>query len=526
MKASCPECGLSEPSADYEDLTSLLRSGASHEDVDSVTLHHEAVHLEKELTVLTSLLDETHRKHAKVKLALDSRNSLIRAHIRRLPRELLLEVFHHLQNESDSGLDSMRAPWIFAHICSFWRDTCLSSPSLFATISIDNECSIYPVTHLVSEALRLAKNHPLTIKIHRRFRVNTNFENLFDHLALSSEYWSHVDIKVVEGYNLLRLLQGPRPLSLRHMSLEVTSTFLRTDGLSSSPLEYISHNGLLCDVPTTLRHLRYLSIRIMDSEEFWDVVDAAASLETFIVLNDHFREETPTSRDAEHRQVLFRPRLRYLEFRQSWIPFTLGSVAFPSLEEFWTVSKPIGEQGNSTRGLDMITEVGVQRIVDLVHRSQCSLRSFTLNSPILIPKHGPILHSSLSTLEVTFNDKSSEAAFFTLMTDTINIVPNLRCLTIHDRIIRQLGNGMVHLCLLEDGFEAMVLSRRAGSTSCLQQLKVEVHQRFTNLSPLSLYITGCREAYTVWQCKKDGIDAQLIYGGFDVMCKLVRLQAS
>ncbi len=523
MKASCPECGLSDPSADYQDLTSLLRSGVSYEDVDSAILHHEAFHLEAELAALTSLLDETHRKHTKFKLALDSRNSLIRAHIRRLPRELLLEVFHHIQNESDSGLDFMQAPWTCAQICSFWRDTCLSSPSLFATISIDNECSIYPITHLVSEALRLAKSHPLTIKIHRRFLINSSFEDLFDHLALSSEYWSHVDIKIVEGYNLLRLLQGPRPLRLRHMALEIKRPFPRTDRLSSSPLEYFSHNGFLCDVPITLRHLRHLSIHIMDSEEFWDVVDAAASLEIFIVLNNHFKEETPTIRRAEHR-VLFRPRLRHLEFRQSWIPFTLGNVTFPSLEEFWIVSKPsnlIGEQGNSTRGLDMITEAEVQRLIDLVHRSQCSLRFFTLDSPILIQKHGSILLPFLSSLEVTFNEESSEAAFFTLMTDVINVVPNLRCLTIHDRIIRQLGNGMVHLYLLEDGFEAMVLSRKAGSASCLEQLMVEVHHRFPNLYPLSLCITGCREAYTVWQCKTDGMDAQLIYGGFDIMCKLV-----
>ncbi|KAK0237435.1 hypothetical protein EDD85DRAFT_1003972 [Armillaria nabsnona] len=362
MKVSCPECGFSEPSADYQVLTSLLRSGASYEDVDSAILHHEAVHLEAELAALTSLLDETRRQHIKVKLALDSRNSLIRAHIRRLPRELLLEVFHHLQNESDNGLDFMQAPWICAQICSFWRDTCLSSPSLFAIISIDNECSIYPITHLVSEALRLAKSYLLTIKIHRRFLINSSFEDLFDRLALSSEYWSHVDIKIAEGYNLLRLLQGPRPLRLRHMTPEVQHPFPRTNRLSSSPLEYFSHNSFLCVVPITLRHLRHLSIHIRDSKEFWDVVDAAASLEIFIVLNDHFKEETPTSRHAEHRRVLFRPRLRHLEFRQSWIPFALGNVTFPSLEEFWIVSKPsnwIGEQGNSTRRLDMITEAEV-----------------------------------------------------------------------------------------------------------------------------------------------------------------------
>ncbi|KAJ7198377.1 hypothetical protein GGX14DRAFT_314032, partial [Mycena pura] len=51
--------------------------------------------------------------------------------IRRLPRDILGEIFSHYLGTSDSCLHSPKAPWHLVGVCAGWRAIALASPLLW-----------------------------------------------------------------------------------------------------------------------------------------------------------------------------------------------------------------------------------------------------------------------------------------------------------------------------------------------------------------------------------------------------------
>ncbi|KAF8054248.1 hypothetical protein FPV67DRAFT_1552644 [Lyophyllum atratum] len=114
----------------------------------------------------------------------DSYKSLLSAK-RRLPQEILAEIFSHMSCQSDTGpVRPLRraAPLSLCHVSSAWRQAALSSPSLWNTLALDIEVyhfreSQEPLISIIPSWFANASVLSL------RFSL---FNHLFSHLSLVS----------------------------------------------------------------------------------------------------------------------------------------------------------------------------------------------------------------------------------------------------------------------------------------------------------------------------------------------------
>ncbi len=163
------------------DITTLLRSWCSPERIDKITMAHvrldmiaidsvvqprlerlkqlesKVAHLRAELDIISPILDKYHSFHAP---------------IRRVPPEVLLSIFSHLEPGPMPLKDD--APWVLTRVCSSWRDIVTHTPTLWTTIRIDCPSGWWNlplspdltcISTLFTSSLRYSNNAPLDITL-------------------------------------------------------------------------------------------------------------------------------------------------------------------------------------------------------------------------------------------------------------------------------------------------------------------------------------------------------------------------
>ncbi len=128
------------------DITVLLRTGQSSEDLDSETLASVKEHiryLQSEIVArdehLQTQATSVQRERDLTVQDLENHESIF-APIRRLLNDVLLYIFQ-MSIDDRINLDVKTSPWLLGYICHHWRALSRSSPSLWADVSFESVCS-------------------------------------------------------------------------------------------------------------------------------------------------------------------------------------------------------------------------------------------------------------------------------------------------------------------------------------------------------------------------------------------------
>ncbi|KAK0477982.1 hypothetical protein IW261DRAFT_1484895 [Armillaria novae-zelandiae] len=112
--------------------------------------------------------------------------------IRRIPSEILMEIFSHTASFSPDILNTGSAPWVIGQVCRSWRSVCVKMcPSLWSTINIFSD----PCMHkkdprsLLQTVLSRSRQHGLAIRL-----PSSIGPIIWEELLAHGERWTNVHL--------------------------------------------------------------------------------------------------------------------------------------------------------------------------------------------------------------------------------------------------------------------------------------------------------------------------------------------
>ncbi|KAK0215724.1 hypothetical protein IW262DRAFT_232430 [Armillaria fumosa] len=205
---SCRNCGFvleSQPqNTDSSDnlVSQILRGQRPLLDSDDALLNAEIVELERLQSLYAAQLEEIQsRQHAVLK-ALANRKSIY-APIRRLPRDILIEIFHSVCDSWEkeactwgqkprNSLNVSGPLWLLGRVCGLWRDTLHSSPASWALRLVVEQPFSKHALEILQTYLERTGEHLLDLKI--VFGGMEEDEGILSLLVQSSHRWKNLDI--------------------------------------------------------------------------------------------------------------------------------------------------------------------------------------------------------------------------------------------------------------------------------------------------------------------------------------------
>ncbi|KAJ7062327.1 hypothetical protein C8F01DRAFT_1284860 [Mycena amicta] len=102
---------------------------------------HEIQHLDRKIAEIQKSLDDVVRQRTRLTEYVDAHKALL-SPIRRVPLDILSEIFIScLPTERNCVMSPGEAPILLGHICSYWREIALSTPSLWASLHFVDDLS-------------------------------------------------------------------------------------------------------------------------------------------------------------------------------------------------------------------------------------------------------------------------------------------------------------------------------------------------------------------------------------------------
>ncbi|KAK0443778.1 hypothetical protein EV421DRAFT_510864 [Armillaria borealis] len=205
---SCRNCGFVPESqlqnTNHSDnlVSQILRGQRPLLDSDHALLNTEIVELERLQLLYDTQLEKIQLRRRAVLTALESRKSIY-APIRRLPRDILIEIFDSVcdywwqeadENQSlrRHSLDISGPPWVLGRVCGIWRDTLLSSPASWARKLVVQA----PFSKYASEILQTYLDH--TGEYHLNLQVScrktAKDDEILSLLVQSCQRWTNLSI--------------------------------------------------------------------------------------------------------------------------------------------------------------------------------------------------------------------------------------------------------------------------------------------------------------------------------------------
>ncbi|KAK0185081.1 hypothetical protein F5146DRAFT_1125423 [Armillaria mellea] len=242
------------------------------------------------------------------------------APIRRLPRDILLEIF---SLSSSLNPDAGDYPWTLGHVCRWWRDIVHSSPPLWSFVVL---CQPYDPEIIETQLQRSGNYVPLSVYIstHDRDRGTQN-SAIVDRVMDLCHRWSKLELHTYAplyadpSRHAEKLpLFLPKLLTLKaqgtwsnHMILVLDAPLLKTVQLD---------NDLsLQSIP---RHITYLTLSGLSMKEL-------PSLSSFRNLVELRFEAGSVDQSANHASTITHPTIRYLSVSGiTMLPF----LTLPALE--------------------------------------------------------------------------------------------------------------------------------------------------------------------------------------------------
>ncbi|KAK0214665.1 hypothetical protein EDD85DRAFT_872407 [Armillaria nabsnona] len=383
------------------DITSLLRSWCSPGDIDKITMAHvrldmiavdslvqprlerlkelesEVAHLRAELDLISPILDKYHSFHAP---------------IRRVPPEVLLSIFSHL----DPGPLPLKddAPWVLTRVCSSWRDIATHTPKLWSTIRMNYPSDFWNLgpdpsymSTLVTSSLRYSKNAPLDITLNFYHTISATDRIV---MLLTQHYTRWRSLVAGSDEFIPNVLPALEKLDLRMFS-NVFETL-------QAPRLHTLILGRLDSVPfSRFLSLRCLECSITQSPQLITLLAEAKQLTSLQVDCQEYSvpEMLPGSGITSNLVELHLP---------TEVPEALLHVSFPLLHSL-TLGFPLCPRPRDNPG-----DVG---ILDNLHCPRLSI--LILNDPICIHSLKRLLSCPISRLDLVAGAQS--------MYDALNSMP-------------------------------------------------------------------------------------------------------
>ncbi|KAK0439946.1 uncharacterized protein EV420DRAFT_1167745 [Desarmillaria tabescens] len=154
----------------------------------------------------------------------------VRAPLRRLPDDMLSEIFFQCMDEIDikqntdrigkdrdviSSLDYRQAPWLLTRVCKHWRAIALSHPRLWSIISVNTPRGRYAgsSTHMQALELQLQRSGTCSLSVTLRSTTMLASSPTLELLVSSSHRWQKLLTAVpIQAYRDLCKIEGNLPL--------------------------------------------------------------------------------------------------------------------------------------------------------------------------------------------------------------------------------------------------------------------------------------------------------------------------
>jgi len=180
--------------------------------------------LSSQITSLKSELSLLSQKHTEACSYVQNYNTILHP-IRRLPPEVLAEIFISTSADLTNPLCMKEPPWILAQVCHRWRSIALSLPKLYSSLALRldlraTEASSAKAVSILAEYLARSGSYPLTICVFSDFTPNHPLLSL---LYSYSHRWKKAFLSLsLKGFHALSgLVRGGVPI------LEVLSIYAR-----------------------------------------------------------------------------------------------------------------------------------------------------------------------------------------------------------------------------------------------------------------------------------------------------------
>ncbi|SJL02408.1 uncharacterized protein ARMOST_05735 [Armillaria ostoyae] len=318
--------------------------------------HHVTAALDETLTEIRRVSDvlkilENKRRQLE---EIDSEYKTALAPIRRVPPEIIMEVFYAFTNEHEfyDVFDVNDGPWVLSRVCRRWRHVSISlCPSIWAGMLVnvtDND-----PTPLLTTALSYSANCKLDFSIisHSSINMSANTEP-FDELASQSRRWRSADFNGLPWLmgRLLRVRGNVPNLEVCHIDSHLFGVSATFDALDPAPrLKHLHLKDLAFEqamIVTAHNLISFSDDRMDDSDgllhsTYLGILRASPYLETFDIQHHGPRDvalpvATPRIVHLTLQKLVFLeaafinslelPALKSLEiYREAYPPFYITS---------------------------------------------------------------------------------------------------------------------------------------------------------------------------------------------------------
>ncbi len=361
LSENCPTCGSpGRPNLKHDDkkVLGILRAEQPLLEHEHDWVHQNIATLDDHLLSLRQSLCRLESLTALIQTQIDTTSTAkqqlesISAPIRRLPRDILLEIFSLCRPDPDHKprLAARDYPWTLGHICHWWRDIVHSSPTLWSVVVL------YPPYNpeIIELLLQRSANVPLSVYIFVHHPGgSTHSSTIIDRIMGLCHRWSKLELRVnaplcVDRHKLPSFFPQLRTLKV----LGTWSSFVVPTAVLDAPL---LKTVRLDDVPlqSVPNHITHLAISDISIE----VLPMVLSFPNLVELRFKTRYFT---QDAATTSTITHPTIRCLSVSSTaMLPF----LTLPALEHFQYVDR-----------------IRVNSVVSaFLSRSRCTLKTLLAN---------------------------------------------------------------------------------------------------------------------------------------------------
>ncbi|KAJ7728293.1 hypothetical protein DFH07DRAFT_851234 [Mycena maculata] len=355
----CSNCAL--PTSFEADLFSsdvpsqhLLRTNEHPTDAEVTDLQqtiedsrNRIIQLDRAIAALQSTIDK-HRRTRQMASDHIRKSTLILSVSRRLPTDILAEIFNWTVPDEPRKRPTDRSPWVLGRICSRWRSISVSLPELWT--NIDRKIPLA----MVKAHLDRSIPHPLTVEL------GYSDTGSVELLVTCSSRWEAADVEM-RGFMgpALTAIHGRLP-ALRRLKYNDNRGFQSFGAFAVAPaLRHVVLSGR-ASLELPWAQLERLNLKLSDSAGLAQLRLAQSLVELTVTGRPYGQTLTGT---------MELPRLRTLLVKDGGL---LQYLTLPALE-------------------DMYVSMDVSPIPALIARSNCPLKRFTTDVPCLSVDIIPIL---------------------------------------------------------------------------------------------------------------------------------------
>ncbi|PBK66851.1 hypothetical protein ARMSODRAFT_1086639 [Armillaria solidipes] len=322
LTENCSTCGLPgrlNLKNDNNQVLGILRAEQPLLEYDHDWVHQNIATLDGHRLSLGQSLSRLESLTALIQTQIDTTSTekeqleSISAPIRRLPRDILLEIFSLSFRQEDARY----YPWTLGHICHWWKDIVHSSPTLWSVVVL------YPPYNpkIIETLLQRSGNVPLSVYISTQHYGSVHNLTIFDRVMSLCHRWSTLELhahgpmyerQLPSFFPQLRTLKVRGPWSSCMVPV-LDAPLLKTVRLDDFPLQSVPN------------HITHLALSKLSIEELPLMLSSFPNL-----VELHFKAKYFTQ-DAAPTSTITHPTIRCLSVSgTSMLPF----LTLPALEYF------------------------------------------------------------------------------------------------------------------------------------------------------------------------------------------------